>query len=208
MNYRVYKKIVYFFSILFLINQTAYSQDEEDNWVVGLGVNAIDIRTPASIVGFAKDYLNGSIEDLNMNGAFIRVFVGRHIKNDISILLSASANTVTKGFGYSTGADLIDDSFFALDAKARYDLNRLIGQSPWLDPYVLAGGGYSKLGDINNFNLAAGWGCNFWFSRSVGINVQSDYNHNPASTATDYFQHSIGIVFKLNSSPRFRWRGR
>lgn len=208
MNFRVYRKIVYLFVLLFLINHAVYSQDEDDKWVVGIGVNAVDIRTPDGFVGFTKDYFNGDIEDLNMNGGFIRVFVGRHIKNDISILVSASGNTVKKGFGYSTKEDLIDDSFFAMDAKLRYDLNRLIGDNPWFDPYVLVGGGYSKIGETSNFNIAAGWGCNFWFSGVVGVNIQSDYNHNPQSTATDYFQHSIGVVFKLNSTSKFKWRGR
>ena len=122
--------------------------------------------------------------------------------------MSASANTITKGFGYSVEEDLIDDSFFAMDAKLKYDVNRLIGETAWFDPFVLAGGGYSKIGDTNNFNIAAGWGFNLWFSRSVGLNFQSDYNHHLQSTATDYFQHSLGLVFRLSSAPRFRWKGR
>lgn len=202
-----YKRALLLFTIVFLANNTLYSQDADDNWVVGIGVNAVDIRTPNDITGITKDYFNGSIEDLNMSGAFVRVFVGKYLKKGMSLQLSLSANKIEKGFNYSDGDPLLDDSFFALDAKLKYDLNRLIGETAWFDPFVLVGAGYSKIGDTSNFNLAAGWGFNVWISRSVGINLQSDYNHNPQSTATDYFQHSVGLIFKLNSSPRFKWRG-
>ena len=117
MKYRMYKKVLLFFSILFLINNTLYSQDANDNWVVGIGVNAVDIRTPKGISGIFKDYANGSLEDLNMSGAFVKVFVGKYIKNGMSVQLSLSANKIEKGFNYSDGDPLLDDSFFAMDAN-------------------------------------------------------------------------------------------
>lgn len=206
MNHITYKRTLLFFSILFLINQTLYSQDEDDNWVVGVGANVIDIRTPNDFKGFIKDYANGSIEDLNMSGGFFRVFAGKYLKNGMTIQLSASVNKIEKGFGYGSEQDLISDSFLAIDTKLKYDINRLIGETAWFDPFILVGGGYSKIGDTSNFNIAAGWGFNIWFARTVGINFQSDYNHSPSSTATDFFQHSIGLVFKLNIAPKFKWR--
>ncbi|WP_372794739.1 hypothetical protein [Lutibacter sp.] len=205
---KTFKKILLFFLILFLINNSIYSQDEDTTWVVGGGVNIVDIRTPNGISGIIKDYGSGTIEDLNMNGGAVRIFIARYLKKGATLQLSASGNTIKKGFGYNTGDVLLNDSFFAIDAKLRYDLNKLIGETNWFDPYVLSGFGYSKMGDTNNFNIAAGWGFNAWFSRSVGVNFQSDYNHNLESTATDYFQHSLGLVFKLNSGPKFKWRDR
>jgi len=207
LNYLAYKRILLLSTFLFLMSQMLYSQDENNNWVVGAGVNAVDIRTPKDITGIFKDYANGSIEDLNMSGAFVKVFVGRYIKNGMSLQLSLSANKIEKGFNYSEGDPLLDDSFFAMDTKLKYDLNRVIGYSVWFDPFVLVGVGYSKIGVTSNFNIAAGGGFNIWVSETIGFNFQSDYNHNPSSTATDYFQHSIGLIFKLNFNPRFNWRG-
>jgi len=206
MNYRAYKKILLIFSIFLLISSSLYSQDEDDNWVVGIGINVVDIRTPSGITGILKDYANASFEDFNMNGAFVRVFAGRYIKSGISVHLSASANKIKKGYGYFSTKTLIDDSFFAVDAKLKYDINSLIGETAWFDPFVLAGGGYSKIGDSNKFKIAAGWGFNAWFSDGVGINFQSDYNHHLKSAGIDYFQHSLGLVFKLNSGRKLKWR--
>lgn len=209
MNYRTYKTILLITSILFLVNHKMYSQDEDDKWVVGAGVNVIDIRSPHKLVGVVKDYLNGSIEDINASGSLLRVFVGRYLANGITIQVAASANEIQKGFRYATGDPLTSDLFFAMDGKLKYDLNYLLKSSTGpFDPFVLVGGGYSKIGETSNINIAVGWGFNLWFSRGVGLNFQSDYNHNPKSNANDYFQHSIGLVFKLSTTPRFKWRGR
>lgn len=209
MNHLTYKKILLFSSILFLVNYTMYSQDEDDKWVVGAGVNVVDIRSPEGIIGVVKDYANGSIEDLNASGSLIRVFVGRYLANGLTMQASASANEIQKGFRYATGDPLTSDSFFALDGKFKYDLNYLLQRSTGpFDPFVLVGGGYSKIGEASHINIAAGWGFNLWFSRGVGLNFQSDYNHDPKSSTNDYFQHSIGLVFKLSTSPKFKWRGR
>ncbi|WP_299525913.1 outer membrane beta-barrel protein [uncultured Lutibacter sp.] len=203
MNNRIHERIGLLFLIFFLINNLLYSQDEDNTWVVGGGINVVNIRTPDGISGIFRDIF----KDANMSGGAIRVFTAMYIKKGVSLQLSASGNKIKKGFGYNTGDVLLNDSFFAMDAKLRYDLNRLIGETSWFDPYVLSGFGYSKIGDTNNFNIAAGWGFNAWFSSSVGLNFQSDYNHNPTSTATDYFQHSFGLVFKLNSASKVKWRG-
>ena len=203
------KKILLLVSILFLINHMLYSQDEDDKWVVGVGINVVDIRTPNGIVGIVKDYGNGTIEDLNMYGGFFRAYVGRYLFEGISFQVAGSANKIKKGFGYSTGDPLLNDSFFALDAKFKYSIKYLLKKpADVFDPFVLMGGGYSKIGEDSNMNIGIGWGFNLWFTNSIGLNFQSDYNHNPVSSAKDYFQHSVGLVFKLSSSPKFGWRGR
>lgn len=203
------KKILLLVSILFLLNQMLYSQDEDDKWVVGAGINVVDIRTPNGIIGMVKDYGNGTIEDLNMYGVPFRAFVGRYLVEGISVQVSGSTNKIKKGYGYITGDPLTNDSFFALDTKFKYDLNYLFKRSTGIfDPFILIGGGYSKIAEESNMNIAVGWGLNLWFTNTVGINFQSDYNQNFGDIPNDFFQHSVGLIFKLSSSPRFGWRGR
>jgi len=136
MNYRAYKKLLLTCSIIYLITHSLYSQDEGDNWVAGIGINVVDIRTPSGITGILKDYANASFEDLNMNGGFVRVFAGKYLSKGMTLQLSASANKIKKGFGYSNEQDLINDSFFAVDMKLKYDINRLIGETAWFDPFT------------------------------------------------------------------------
>jgi len=199
------KKAILFFSLTFLLTNAVFSQDENNEWAVSLGFNVVDIRTEENISGIFKDYFIGNTEDLNMSGAFLRVSAGKYLKKGLTLQISASMNTIKKGFNYQKGDPLINESFFAFDTKVKYDLNRLIGETKWFDPFVLVGGGYSKIGDTSNFDIAAGWGFNAWFSDTVGLNFQSDYNHHLQSTATDYFQHSIGVIYKLNIRKNFNW---
>lgn len=175
----------------------AKAQDSNNPWAVSFGVNVVDIRTPKDIAGFSRDYFNGKIEDLNMIPAFSRLSVGRYLDKGFSLQLALSLNMVEKGFNYETGDPLANDVFMAFDSKVKYDLNNLFGDTKWFDPFVLLGGGYSKIGDNSDFKIGAGYGFNLWFNDNLGLNFQSDYNHHPSSTATDYFQHSAGLILRF-----------
>ena len=107
MKYSTYKKIGFIFLLFFLLNHVLYSQDENNKWVVGIGINTVDIRTPEKFSGLIKDY--GDFEDINMSGAFIRVFAGKYLTKGLTLQISASANKIQKGFGYSKG-DVLSSS--------------------------------------------------------------------------------------------------
>lgn len=206
MNFNLLKKKNLFFLLVLLINNTLFSQDVDNKWVFGVGVNIVDIRNSNSISGTFKDYFNGNLNDLNMSGAFIKVSAERYLNKGFSLQLSLSANKIKKGYHYSNGDPMLNDSFTAVDAKFKYDLNYLLGETKWFDPFLLAGGGYVKIGDNSNANVASGFGFNAWITDNFGLNFQSDYNHGIKSFGTDYFQHSAGLIFKLKSKPSFNWR--
>lgn len=205
MNLNFLKKKNLFFLVL-LINNALFSQNVDNKWVFGVGVNIVDIRNSSSISETFKDYFNGGLNDLNMSGAFINFFAGRYLDKGLSFHLSLSANKIEKGYNYSKGGTLSSDNFTAVDAKIKYDLNHLLGETKWFDPFLLVGGGYVKIGDNSNANIASGFGFNAWITDNLGLNFQSDYNHGIKSVGTDYFQHSAGLIFKLNSNPSFNWR--
>ncbi|SDX63483.1 Outer membrane protein beta-barrel domain-containing protein [Lutibacter oricola] len=204
MNYKL-KQLLLVFCCLHLCCNILYAQNEDNKWVIGGGFNIVDIRTPSTLKGVLEDYLNGSIEDLNMNGAFFRVFAGRHLKKGFSIQLAASSNKIKKGYAYSSSLPEIDNDFFTIDTKLKYDLNYIFGETKWFDPFILGGMGYSSIGKNSAVSLSAGYGFNIWISDTVGLNFQSDYNHHLKLNANDFFQHSAGVIFKINSRKRFNW---
>lgn len=206
MNLTLIKKESLFFFLVLSIGNTVFSQDSDKKWIVGIGVNVVDIRTPSTVSGIFKDYFNGSIDDLNMAGAFIKVSAERYLDKGFSLQLSFSANKIEKGYNYGEGDPLSNDTFTAVGAKLKYDLNYLLGETKWFDPFVIIGGGYAKIGDNSNLNIASGFGFNTWITDNFGLNFQSDYNHGIKSFGTDYFQHSAGLIFKLNYNPSFNWR--
>ncbi|MFO7672218.1 MAG: hypothetical protein R6V74_00765 [Lutibacter sp.] len=206
MNINLLQKTILLFFFTFLINNSVFSQNEEAKWIVGVGVNIVDIRNSGTIKETIEDYFNKGLNDLNMSGAFIKVSAGRYLDKGFSLQLSLSANKIEKGYYYIKGGALSSDNFTAVDAKIKYDLNHLLGETKWFDPFLLVGGGYVKIGDNSNANIASGFGFNAWITDNLGFNFQSDYNHGIKSFGTDYFQHSAGLIFKLNSNPSFNWR--
>lgn len=205
-NINLLKKKNLFFLLVLLINNAIFSQNEDNKWILGVGVNIVDIRNSSSISETFEDYFNSSLNDLNMSGAFIKVSAGRYLDKGFSLQLSLSANKIEKGYYYINCNPLSSDNFTAVDAKLKYDLNHLLEETKWFDPFLLVGGGYVKIGENSNINIASGFGFNAWITDGFGLNFQSDYNHSIKSFGTDYFQHSVGLVFKLNSSPSFKWR--
>ena len=199
-----YKKLFPLLIFIFSINSILFSQDRINKWVIGVGANVVDIRTPVSIDGFLKDYLNYKIEDLNMAGGFYKIYVGKYINKGFSAQLAISGNTIQRGYDFATGDPLTNDSFFAIDTKVKYDVNRLIGDTNWFDPFLITGTSFAKIANKTGVHFALGWGFNAWVTEDVGINFQSDYNHNYASKVTDYFQFSFGLVYKLNASGSFK----
>lgn len=199
-------KIILPFFFILSINNAVFSQDANNKWAIGVGVNVVDIRNSSSISTTMKDYFNKGLNDLNMSGAFIKISAERHIDKGFSLQLSFSGNKIEKGYNYLKGDLLTDDNFTAFNAKLKYDLNYLLGETKWFDPFLLIGLGYVTIGDNSNGSVASGFGFNTWITDNIGLNFQSDYNHGIKSFGTDFFQHSAGFIVKLNNIPRFNWR--
>lgn len=96
-------------------------------------------------------------------------------------------------------------SFLSVDINFKYDLNNLIGETKWFDPYSILGVGVSyrdqsalipsyESNTRPTFN--AGLGANLWVNDIMAINLQgiAKFTKNPFLVA------NIGLVFRLNSS--------
>lgn len=114
---------------------------------------------------------------------------------------------------YKTGKtinhDVIGNSgnFYSIDLETKYDLNQLIGNTLWFDPYISAGFAYTnRVISIypSTFTGNFGVGANFWiFDESIGIMYQTQGKlgiHTPfIRNETNYLQHNIGIIFKTDA---------
>lgn len=200
-------KVYLFVVIAFLISHITHPQDSDNKWVIGIGVNGVDIRDQNNVEEMFKDYLSINFNDVNMSDAFFRVSVSNYLKNGFSVQISTSLNKIKKGYNYKPQDQLQNLSFFAVDAKVKYDLNSIIDETGRFDPYILLGLGYSRIDVLSGFNLGAGYGFNVWLTNALGLNFQSDYNHFLQANPYDYFQHSFGLVFKLNGVRKFKWSG-
>ena len=175
------------------------AQDENNKWSIGFGVNTVDIRSPHDFGKFLKDW--GGPNDLNVLPAITKLSVARYIGAGFSAEVDGSLNKIKTGFWGKSE----DESFWAVNAQAKYALRRLVTtESGWFDPYLKLGAGYASYtststNEDSGVKLLAGGGINFWFTDHLGLNIQTGYHHGFQKNATDYFQHSAGIVIKFGA---------
>ncbi|RLJ96789.1 OmpA family protein [Tenacibaculum discolor] len=167
------------------------AQDSDNPWAVGFGVNAVDVRIPSDFGDYAKDYIGTS--DWNILPSISRVTVDRYLNDGFTLQLAGSLNKIET---FRTEDDM-DELYWAIDANVKYDLNNLVGNTGWWDPYVYVGGGYTSLADEGEGMLNAGAGFNVWFNDNLGLNFQTGGKKEFAGKVRDHFQHSIGLVFKF-----------
>ena len=128
----------------------------------------------------------------------------------------------TKGFSLVAAVastSLRPHNFFALDGYLKYDLNTLIGDTKFFDPYILGGVGFTYqdydgntgpwangiVGGIRQskddfITINGGLGFNIWIFPNVAINMQSVAKQGKLAKVwegTNYFQNSVGLVFKI-----------
>ena len=91
-------------------------------------------------------------------------------------------------------------TFFSADANVKYDLNELIGNTNWFDPYVIGGYGYTMRSVAKNPNSPTaniGIGFNIWIWQNLGFNVQSIAKFSMLQGTSNYLQHSVGITYRF-----------
>lgn len=189
---------------------TSQAQDKNNPWAIGFGVNAVDVRTPGDYFfnvpardggklnfgGIVNDW--AGYKDLNILPAISKLSVARYIGAGFSAEIDGTLNKIEYGFGAESGEPRIDESFWAANLQGRYALRNIFTkESGWFDPYVKFGAGVSHFGEDTDFKGLGGLGFNFWLTQHIGLNIQTGYHHNFTSKATDYFQHSAGIVVKF-----------
>lgn len=193
-----------------LVVTAVVGQDKNDRWTVGAGWNLVDVRGPnhrlqtEDVASVLEDYVK-FIPDANLTIGSFRIHTARYLFKGLSIQAAASFNTLKKDYFYYTSGTVKAQAFLALDAKIRYDLNRLVGPTGKFDPYLLLGGGFSKQGNRSGLMGAFGGGFTLWTSDKWGVNLQSDYNGNGQGKELSYFQHSISLVYKISERSKATW---
>lgn len=194
-----YTKIIRFvFLTFFTTNLLTAQKSEASLWSVGVGYNAIDLRRYMEVNKFVKDYFEVG-QDVNLSATSLRLSADRYLTKGFTLQLATAVNTIRKGKEYDSGDPLKNSFFISLNTQVKYDLNELFFETGWFDPFVLLGTGYMHMGQVNTFNMTFGYGFNAWFNGRMGTYFQSAYNHHTGPWPTDYFQHSIGLIYRLKN---------
>jgi outer membrane protein OmpA-like peptidoglycan-associated protein len=180
---------LFIFALIMIGANNLQAQDANNPWVIGFGANAIHEPGTRKFEDFVK------VKDWNVIPSISRLSVGKYIDGGFTFEAAASVNEITK----IGSEDVSSVSFFALDGHFKYDINKIIGQTSFFDPYIFVGGGYTWVDSEGAGTFNGGLGFNLWFNENVGLNFQTAGKHvfNDFYLEKNHLQHSAGLVIKF-----------
>lgn len=177
--------------VLFSVNNTN-AQEENNKWAISLGVNVVDFFPNGSDIGQRFEDFTGT-GDWNMMSSISSLTVERYLSNGFSLQLAGGINQITN---IDANGDT-DDFYYSLGLNVKYDLNNLVGDTGWFDPFVYLGANYVNVASLGEAMLGLGGGFNVWVSDSLGFAFQTGGNYNFADKVRNHLQSSLGVVFKF-----------
>jgi len=173
------------------------AQDANNPWAIGFGFNSVWDNNGAN-----TDVINTvlSVREWNTSPSVSRFNVARYIDDGFSLEGAFSANRISR----QSGTNLTNEkSYYAFDVSIRYDLNNLIGETSFIDPYAIIGGGYTWIDKLGAGTFNAGLGVNLWVKDNFGFNFMAvnkyAFNNN-FGLKPNHLLASIGIVLKYGGS--------
>ena len=172
------------------------AQDDNNPWVVGFGLNSVDMYSGKDTSDQFKDLLGNS--DWNTLPSVSRISAEKYLEKGFTVQLAGSFNKITTEFA----KDDTDYILWSIGALVKYDLNTLVGETGWFDPYVGLGGDYVGSGKYDESELmgVGALGFNVWFSDNLGLNFQHTDKLGFAKNVRSHYQNSIGLVVKFGGT--------
>ena len=175
---------------------SASAQDANNPWVVGFGLNSVDIhdRGLDGDWGGQFDDLVGT-KDFNTLPSISRISAEKYIEKGFTLQLAGTLNKIT----YNKMEDDSDYLLWSVGALVKYDLNHLFGETGWFDPYVGIGGDFVSSGRTEKSELMAtgAVGFNVWFNENLGLNFQHGLKKGFVDNVANHFQSTAGLVIKF-----------
>jgi OOP family OmpA-OmpF porin len=167
------------------------AQDDNNPWVVGFGLNSVDIYSGTDTSSQFKDLLGSS----DWNTSVPRISIEKYLEKGFTLQLAGTLNKIT----HHLAEDDSDYVLWSAGALVKYDLNSLVGETGWFDPYVGIGGDYVSSGKDDKSELmgVGALGFNVWFSDNIGLNFQHSDKLGLAKNVRSHYQNSLGLVVKF-----------
>lgn len=200
---RIYK--IKFCVFLMLASVATITAQNEDNpWLLSVGVSAIDIYPEGENFEFFND---------NWNVGLPYITVGRYLSKDASFGLTGTYNRIEKWGKKELDEDLM---YLSLMGSFNYSFSNLLKLNK-LDPHIGLGAGYTWIeeGPYNSNNSGEsdslnGWGhinlsggVSYWFNDNLGLTLQTTYNHvdeGDTGVLPQHWRHSLGLSLRYGGA--------
>lgn len=173
------------------IQLTSKDSIVQSSWIFGLGYNFVDDS------GHAFENLTAISTQWNSLAYPNRLSIGRYFKSGLGVEAIATHNKYKAGKIIDQSVNTNDINYLAIDTRLSYDLNKLIGQTAWFDPYIGVGLGYTDANNEPRSTYNAVIGFRTWFSDRLGLDLSSSGKWRTGNTGTNHIQHAAGIVYQF-----------
>ncbi|WP_375324215.1 OmpA family protein [Flagellimonas sp. GZD32] len=162
-------------------------------WLVTLGTNAVDDS------GHEFNKLFDIKNAWNIAPYPSRLSFGRYFKNGIGLEAIGSYNQYQEGKTVDGTIMQEDVDYFGLDFRVSYDLNKILGETGFFDPYVGIGAGYTDANNHGGGTYNALIGFRTWFSDHWGLDFSSTGKWAmDTGEATNHIQHAVGVAYRFD----------
>ncbi|KSA14319.1 OmpA family protein [Maribacter dokdonensis] len=204
---------IFSFIFLLMLSSVTFAQDElqitakdsivQSSWIFGVGLNAVDDS------GNVFDGIFNVGKEWNIVPFPSRVSIGRYFKNGLGLEAIGAYNTYMEGNIIDGNVISEDINYYSFDGRITYDLNKIIGQTGWFDPYVGIGAGYTDANNKGRGTYSAVVGFRTWFSDRWGLDFNSSgkWAMSQADGATNHIQHAAGVVYQFGIEKGLSKRG-
>jgi len=185
-----------------IFSALTYAQDVEltkkdslvqSYWLVTLGTNIVDDS------GDEFGELLDLSEGWNMVPYPSRVSVGRYFKNGLGLEAIGSYNRYKEGKIVDNVVNTEDVDYLGLDFRVSYDLNMILGETGFFDPYIGIGAGYTDANNQGRGTYNAIIGFRTWFSDHWGLDFNSTGKWAmDTQNASNHIQHALGVAYRFN----------
>ncbi|MGB5319463.1 OmpA family protein, partial [Eudoraea sp.] len=172
------------------------------SWMVGLGWN---------FVNDTGQRLNGitTVKDRWNAVAFpSRISIGRYFRSGIGLEAMATYNNYKEGNLIDGNINPENKPYFGFDTRFSYDLNKIVGQTGWFDPYLGVGAGYTYANDVSRATYNAVVGFRTWFSDRWGLDFSSSGKWSFGNEASNHVQLAVGGVYQFDIEKELNKKGR
>ncbi|WP_422859620.1 OmpA family protein [Flagellimonas sp. S174] len=165
----------------------------KSSWMVSLGMNVVD--DSGDEFGNLLDIRDG----WNAVPFPSRISVGRYFQNGIGLEAIGTYNQYKEGKIIDNVVNTEDIDYFGIDFRISYDLNQIVGETGFFDPYVGIGAGYTDANNQGRGTYNAVVGFRTWLSDRVGLDFNSTGKWAMSTeNATNHIQHAIGVVYQFD----------
>jgi len=175
---------------------SANAQDENNPWLVSIGINAVDIFPSGEGFPSSDDIFSEffNVSQYNTQAPFSTVTISKYLSNNFSFGVTGSFNTIDR-IGEPEDFPLDDLTYYGVDGIIKYNIGTALDWNKF-QPYAGIGGGYSWIDDLGYGTLNGTLGINYQISDYIGLFVQSTYKNSfEDDRLPTHFQHSAGVSF-------------